>query len=196
MPNIAIMATSGGSGKDTIADYIMRELSDEQHIKKSLGQPIHELAEEFATGHVERHHLQDLGESMRSIFGENTWINKLDKSLNDEEPVIIPDIRKLLEFSHYVVEKNYFPLYIKVDSEVAKNRLMKRDGGYNQEDLKRNIEKQMNFIESLPTKAIEDGHGLEKVTNSGVFNNIYIINNSGSFDKTKKQLKKWWELIG
>ena len=34
--NIVLMATSGGAGKDTVADYIVNELSNSRYVKLSL----------------------------------------------------------------------------------------------------------------------------------------------------------------
>lgn len=189
------MATSGGAGKDTVADYIVNKFYGNNAVKRALGKPIHELAEQFANGKIERHHLQDLGESIRNIFGEEAWIKYLDdKTKEIKEPLVIPDIRKLIEYSHYCVEKGFLPLYIYVDPQVAKERLVERDGGYNEDDLKRSIECQMNFIERLPMETVGK-NGLCKVEADYPFNNIYVVNNSNDFSDTKKQLNDWWKKV-
>ncbi|MCC4466445.1 hypothetical protein [Limosilactobacillus reuteri] len=194
--NIAIMATSGGAGKDTIADYIVNKLSMNTYYKQALGKPIHEIAEKFVNGSVERHHLQDLGESMRAIFDENVWMRYLDNChKSSAKGLVIPDVRKLIEFSHYCVEHVFAPLYVRVDRDVAKIRLEARDGGYNDKDLKRGIEKQLNFIEELPSKQV-DNTGLSKVDLPNTpFNNVYIINNSGRLETTYSQVDAWWERV-
>lgn len=189
------MATSGGAGKDTVADYIVNNLMNGNACKRALGKPIHELAEQFAEHGVERHHLQDLGESIREIFGVDAWIKYLDRETKDlDVPLVIPDVRKLIEFAYYCVEKGFAPLYIYVDPEVAKQRLVKRDGGFHEDDLKRNIEHQMNFIEQIPMDTVGTD-GLCKLDAPYPFNNIYVVNNSGDFDKTKKQLDTWFERV-
>lgn len=193
--NVAIMATSGGAGKDTVANYIVDNLMNGRACKRALGKPIHELAEQFTNHNVERHHLQDLGESIRKIFGVDAWIKYLDRETEDlKVPLIIPDIRKLIEFAYYCIEKGFAPLYIYVNPEVAKQRLIKRDGGFCEEDLKRNIEYQMNFVEQFPMDTVED-NGLRKLNAPYPFNNIYVVNNSGDFEQTKKQLDSWFERI-
>lgn len=190
------MATSGGAGKDTAADYIVNELSGGSFVKHALGAPIHEIADRYCSGKVERHHLQDLGEQMRRIFGEDVWIRDVDRFIAEsEKSVVIPDVRKLIEFAHFRAEKGYNPLYIKANEDVAKERLTKRDGGFNQEDLnRRSIEGQMRFIEALPTESV-DNTGLMRVVNTPPFDGVYIADNSSSLDNFKTQLKQWWELI-
>lgn len=189
------MATSGGAGKDTVADYIVNNLMEGKGHKRALGLPIHELAEEFADKGVERYHLQALGESIREIFGVDAWIKYLDRKTKDlKVPLVIPDIRKLIEFSYYCVEKGFAPLYIYVNPDVAKQRLVRRDGGYSEKDLGRNIERQMRFIEQFPKDTV-GVDGLCKLDAPYPFNEIYVVNNSGNFDKTKKQLDTWFERV-
>ena len=50
--NIVLMATSGGAGKDTVADYIVNELSNGKYVKRALGDPIHRLSEKYCRGKV------------------------------------------------------------------------------------------------------------------------------------------------
>lgn len=188
------MATSGGAGKDTAADYIVNELSGGSFVKHALGAPIHEIVNRYCAGKVERHYLQDFGEQMRRIFGEDVWIRDVDRFVEEsEKSVVIPDVRKLIEFAHYRTEKGYNPLYIKVNKDIAKKRLTKRDGGFNEEDLNRNIERQMRFIEKLPMQPVGDT-GLMRVT-TPPFDSVYVADNSSSLDSFKAQLKQWWGLI-
>ena len=189
------MATSGGAGKDTVADYIVNVLMNGKAQKRALGLPIHELAEQFADRGVERHHLQALGESVREIFGVDTWIKYLDRKTKDlTVPLVIPDIRKLIEYSYYCVEKGFAPLYIYVTPDVAKQRLMERDGGFNEKDLGQSIERQMTFIEQFPMDTVGED-GLCKLDAPYPFNEIYVVNNSGDLEKTKKQLNTWFERV-
>lgn len=155
------------------------------------------MCERLALGRVERHHLQDFGEGVRKIFGEDTWMRLVDNEINGhnkENSWVIPDVRKLIEYAHYCCERDFAPLYIKVNRETAKERLISRDGGYHQDDLDRSIESQMNFVEMLPSEKVGPS-GLRKVIKSGVFNEIYIVNNSGNLSETERQLKEWWKVI-
>lgn len=195
------MGSSGGAGKDTVADMILEQSANSASLefsKISLSKGIYEICEKYGQqNHPTRYHLQSTGEVMREIFGENVWINYLDKGIDmdsNTKKTIIPDIRKLIEFSHYVIEKKFAPLYVYTNEKAARQRLVSRDGGYNEEDLHRTIETQMKFVETLPTRNIGN-NGLKKVVDSGCFNEIYIIDNSGSLQDTEKQLKDWWNIV-
>lgn len=195
------MGSSGGSGKDTVADMI-QSLNDGYTLKTSLSSGIYDICNTLGEkGRPERYELQAVGEQMRRIFGEMVWIKQTDSIISktkDKEPldcVVIPDIRKLLEYSHYCIERHYAPLYVYVDQDTARERLLARDGGFDEKDLRRTIETQMHFVETLPMEKVIDGYGLKKVVNSGCFNDIYLIDNSGDIETTGAQVKKWWELI-
>lgn len=191
MKNIAIMGSSGGAGKDTVADMISDIAGIDYH-KISLAQEIHKICNKLSEN-PQRRELQAVGESMRDIFGESVWMNLTDKSM--QGPTIVPDIRKLLEYSHYVVERDFLPLYVYTDPELARNRLKERDGSFDERDLKKNIETQMDFIQELPATRVGN-YSLYKVNDSGIFNNIYIIDNSRSIKETREQVEKWWDLVG
>lgn len=191
MKNIAIMGSSGGAGKDTVAD-IITDITGIDYQKISLAQEIHRICNKLSSN-PQRNELQAVGESMRDIFGENVWMNLTDKSM--QGPTIVPDIRKLLEYSHYVIERDFLPLYVYTDPEVTRNRLKERDGSFNERDLKRSIETQMDFIQELPATRVGN-YSLYKINDSGIFNNIYIIDNSRSIKETREQVEKWWDLVG
>lgn len=197
---IAIMASSAGSGKDTVADCLVKLLEEKGFgaYSLALGEPIHEYCEEIMGNRskVTRDHLQKFGESVRGIFGESAWIDYTDRridflnSLGDKYVPIISDVRKLSEFAHYFIEHDFVPIYVMTDIEVAKKRLLARDGMFNPDDLNKTIETQLNFIESLPVIEHKTP-GLKRVVmkKGGKFNDIYIVNNSGSLEELKKQLE-------
>lgn len=196
--NIAIMASSGGSGKDTVAKMI-QDLANQQNKSlriESLGGPIHKACEELMiNGKPERQHLQKYGEVTRKIFGENVWMNYLDQKVADgnQDGVIIPDVRKLLEFSHYCVERDYQPLYISCSPEVARQRLLKRDGSYNEASMRNSIETQLKFIEELFVASDlwdNDERGCY-VEIAGV--KVYAITNDYTEEELLNQVKKWYE---
>jgi L-rhamnose mutarotase len=53
----------------------------------------------------------------------------------------------------------------------------------------------MDFIQELPATRVGN-YSLYKVNDSGIFNNIYIIDNSRSIKETREQVEKWWDLVG
>jgi len=197
------MASSAGSGKDTVANELQKRL--ENPCKVSLGAPIHEFCQQHYRGEiVPRKVLQDFGENVRKIFGEDTWIRWCDETIEEASNysynvVIISDVRKLTEFAHYVVELGYLPIYVKVDSIVSRKRLIDRDGNFSEFDLKKDIETQLNFIEDLPSISVKEfdkdvfKSKLSKVnlTDNGVMNNVYIIDNNGSLEELEEQIEEW-----
>ena len=88
------------AGKDTCADYLVSKYGFR---KVSLADPLKQIAiKYFGLTHDEvyvtkephvRRILQGLGMAMRGEINENVWINKLMRSFNSEENVVVPDIR-------------------------------------------------------------------------------------------------------
>lgn len=200
MRNIAIMGSSGGSGKDTVA-RIINELSGNKYSIDSLGGPIHKAADDFVGGKAKREYLQQYGEAVRKIFGEDVWIKQVDKKVRKNRDnglgTIIPDVRKMLEFAHFGIEKKFLPIYVCVSPRVARERLVQRDGGYEEKSMQDGIEKQMRFIESLPAVSYQEKNfKMVDLESGGALNQIAIINNDGSLNELKYQLEDWWEVFG
>lgn len=210
MKNIAIMATAGASGKDTVAEMIqniaMKE-ANQKYVKTPLSQQIHEICDRMyfrgkddPSGRVPRKYLQAVGEFMRGTFGEGVWIDLTDIEIEDIESdgrlSIITDVRKVTEYAHYCVESHFHPLYIKAPLSQIRNRLIERDGNYDEKTLHTNLETQMRFVETMPSVAIGE-NGLKKVSLSvkSHLNDIYIIDNSDGIENLEKQVKDWWCVI-
>lgn len=191
---IAIMGSSGGAGKDTVASMI-KEVSGRDFETMALGDPIHQTSDELLGRKAERRYLQDYGESARRIFGQNVWINYLDRRIEQKgnPNVIVPDIRKLLEFSHFCVEGEFKPLYVYNTPEIARARLTDRDGGYSEKSMNRNIETQLQFIDDLYRLNQCDGE-IDPIVKVGAVR-ITIIDNSGTLADTKEQVERWWQEV-
>ena len=69
-----------------------------------------------------------------------------------------------------------------------------RDGGYNEEDLGKNIERQMDFLQDYGRKQFPKCF-VTQLNAPYPFGEIYVIDNSGSLQDTYRQLNEWWELI-
>lgn len=212
MRNIAIMATSPASGKDTVAKLISTMIKEERgvdYVNSPLGRELHEICRQMyfrkynqaeCLGRVPRRFLQSTAEFMRKTFGEDVWINLNDQNITDLNSkgygAIITDMRKVLEYAHYCVESNFLPLYIRVNQEVAKERLIKRDGSFNATEMTNDLETQMRFLETLPAIPVgENGLKNIRVGNDSHLNNIYVVDNSGDLVTTQKQLKDWWGCV-
>lgn len=212
MRNIAIMATSAASGKDTVANLIqvmMNEKEGVQYVNSPLGGELHAICNQMffrkhdkseCFGRVPRRFLQGTAEFMRNTFGEDVWINLNDLNINEQNTkgygAIVTDMRKVIEYAHYCVESDFLPLYVKVSPEVARERLLKRDGCFNVSEMTNDLETQMRFLETLPAIPV-GANGLKniRVGDDSHLNNIFIIDNSGDISSTKKQIFDWWECV-
>lgn len=207
------MASSGGSGKDTVADILQAYLASYDRNAKTyaLADGIYDICYSILGNEnsVKRSHLQGVGEAFRGIFDKDVWINDTDKRIELDQQylddVIITDIRKLREFSHYFVDKAFVPLYVKVDKDIAINRLKERDGYVQTENFGNKIEKELNFIESLPTIDTEIPNiSKVNVPNNPVLSSIYIIDNNSDIDELRVTVsmlvekiakEEGWELL-
>ena len=178
------MASSGGSGKDTVADMLLAYLASyDRHSKKyALADGIYDVCYSILGNEddIKRSHLQGVGESLRNVFGKDVWINDTDKRIKSDQrfldDVIVTDIRKLREFSHYFVDKGLA-------------RLKERDGYVQTENFGNKIEKELNFIESLPTiKTNIPNVSKVNVPNNSVLNSIYIVDNNSDVDESISKL--------
>lgn len=206
MKNVAIMSSHSGSGKDTVADIILNSKStNRQYIKMSLGDKIHDIVNGLtniaSNSRSTRDRLQLTGEFYRKIFGEDVWIRYTERrietlSSNSDVSFIIPDIRKLMEFSHFCIENKYYPLYVNVKKKIAYGRINKRDKELDETALENQfIESQMSFIEKMPRQKVGK-NGLSRVALSipSVLNKVYILDNNGSIGQLQKQIDDWKEL--
>ena len=109
-----------GSGKSTVAKYIR----DKYNYKIfSLGSKIH--SECKLHGEETRQEMQQYGQMMRQIFGENVWCNYLVESSYFEPRIVIDDARQLNEYD-YFTNKGYLPVAVITDNDIRLERLSKR----------------------------------------------------------------------
>ena len=83
------MASSGGSGKDTVADILLAYLASyDRHSKKyALAEGIYDVCYSILGNEddIKRSHLQGVGESLRNVFGKDVWINDTDKRIKSDQ---------------------------------------------------------------------------------------------------------------
>jgi cytidylate kinase len=94
-PNIALSGKMG-SGKTTLANYLVREYN---YKLLHFAGPIKEAAATIF-GHDKAHHnrglLQDFGLLIRKEFGEDTWVEAMERAIaahDSYEPLVIDDCR-------------------------------------------------------------------------------------------------------
>lgn len=109
-----------GSGKTTVAKYLVNKY---EYFKCSLGEKIH--AECRLHGNETREEMQNYGQSMRRIFGENIWCDYLYNRYKDKKKIIIDDGRQVNEY-YYFTNKGFLPVGVLASNETRLNRLKRR----------------------------------------------------------------------
>lgn len=109
-----------GSGKTTIANYLVNKYD---YFKCALGEKIH--SECRLHGGETRQEMQDYGQAMREIFGENIWCDYLYNRYGDKEKIVIEDARQVNEF-YYFLSKGYLPIGVITATNLRLERLQKR----------------------------------------------------------------------
>ena len=125
---IIIAGNIAGSGKDTVADYIVSEYG---YGKTFFAEGIYDIAYDlFNMKQKDRKLLQSIGEKMREIDGL-VWVNKTIKKSKELIPknngVIISDLRRENEYIS-AVKAGFLPIRIVCDRDIAIKRIIDRDG--------------------------------------------------------------------
>ena len=157
-----------GSGKSTIARIIHDLYGNEIY---SLGFKIHKECELHGTGR--REELQQYGQMMRHIFGDNVWCNYLlDRAKNAFEMqrgIVIDDARQLNEYD-YFIKLGFLPVAVIADEDIRLNRLKNR--------VNYEVKKQSEQHET----EVQARQNIKRC-------NIQIVNNINNIDRLTKQVK-------
>ncbi len=121
-----ILIGRAGSGKDTVADFLVEHYG---FVKLSFAAKLKAIAEEMFPvlwQASKRTMLQSLGMKFREI-DENVWVDYLLRQVNKYPKVIITDCR--YENEHEICLKSGFiPVKINCADNTRADRLFKRDG--------------------------------------------------------------------
>jgi dephospho-CoA kinase len=120
-----VLIGRAGSGKDTVADYLIEKYGFQ---KISFAAKLKEIAQEMFPElwkTDKRNLLQSLGMKFREVE-ENVWVNYVINNL-PEGNIVITDCRYENEYEICLWE-NFFPVKINCDEQARKERLFKRDG--------------------------------------------------------------------
>lgn len=131
-----------GSGKDTVADYLV-----ERHgfVKLSFAAKLKAIAEEMfpiSWQASRRRLLQDLGMKFREIE-ENCWVDYLLRQVHRYQKVVITDCRYDNEYEICLIS-NFIPAKIDCADKVRAERLYKRDGRRMTAQEQSHISEQLN----------------------------------------------------
>jgi len=69
--------------------------------------------------------MQQYGQMMRKIFGENIWCDYLFNRYGSKERIVIDDARQVNEFNYYLL-KGYLPIGVITQDNIRLERLQKR----------------------------------------------------------------------
>lgn len=117
--NIVIFGEMG-AGKSTVANYLVNKYS---YFKCALGEKIH--SECRLHGKETRQEMQNYGQAMRKIFGENIWCDYLFNRYGNKNKIVIEDGRQVNEFYYYLA-KGYLPIAVITQDDIRLERLQKR----------------------------------------------------------------------
>lgn len=148
------------SGKDTVSRYIIKKYGYE-HLKFSMG--IKEIIEKYAykeSGGVKRRkELQDIGQGIRGILGQDTWVNYTLSYLDEDKDTIFSDVRQENEF-RALKELGALIIYINTPEEVQKMRL---------ENLGERVDRFLNHeTEKIPVELAD-----MTIINEGTLEDLY-----------------------
>jgi len=109
-----------GAGKSTVTKYLVNKFG---FFNCALGEKIH--SECKLHGRETREEMQEYGEAMRRIFGENIWSDYLYNRYGDRKNIVIEDGREINEF-HYFSTKGFLPIAIITSDDIRLERLQNR----------------------------------------------------------------------
>lgn len=125
-----ILIGKAGSGKDTVAEYLVSRYGFKRY---AFADKMKEIARElfpewFAGGGKPRRLLQDLGTYLRQI-DQDVWINYLFSRIEREKParVVISDCRYERELER-AKSLGFVPVFVDCPEEIRQRRLAERDG--------------------------------------------------------------------
>ena len=154
MKKIGILG-KGGSGKDTVAEY----LEEKGYKTAAFSDGLYQICREFyGMTKKDRALLQDVGAAMRSV-NPDVFVNKALHYLGDAEMCVITDVRAVNE---YEILKSHGFEFIRITCPLDERikRIEKRD----------NIKCDEAYIDRLENAPIEtylDGYDAIEIDNSG-----------------------------
>ena len=163
MKKIGILG-KGGSGKDTVAEY----LEEKGYKTAAFSDGLYQVCREFyGMTKKDRALLQDVGAAMRSV-NPDVFVNKALHYLGDEEMCVITDVRAVNE---YEILKSHGFEFIRVTCplETRIKRIEQRDNI-------RCDEAYIDRLENAPIETYLDGY------------DVIEIDNSGSVEEVKKRI--------
>jgi dephospho-CoA kinase len=161
-----------GAGKDTVADYLVKNHGFKKY---ALADGIYEIAEKYYGMKVkDRTLLHHIGEKLRE-YDPMLWITYSVARIKEDghDRVVITDTRKLLEMA-YLQETGWENVMVYCDPKIAVDRIKERDGHVD-EDLVLNssLENQLRPLKE----------------------HMKVIYNDTDFEEVKKEIDAYVRLL-
>jgi dephospho-CoA kinase len=167
------------SGKDTIADYIVKKYSG---VSVSYSQPLRDILNR-AFAPINRENMSWLGQTLVDHFGSDVLSKIIFKEieLSDKKIFVLPNIRREGDVACFKDLPGYRLIGIKTDPKISYERLIKR--GQNVDDKTKTWEKFQKDLQLSTEVGIDDL--IKKAS--------IQIDNNGSLEELYKQVD---EIIG
>jgi len=171
-----------GSGKGTVTEYLTQKYNARKmRYSKILADILERLHLDYDRGN-----LDIIAEGLRSMFGEDILSKVLEKDIREvgAEVVVFDGIRKKKEL-HYFENKmnNFFFIFVDTPFEVVAKRIISRQEKI--DDQEQTVEKLRDRQQQPSDK---DVPGLKKYAD-------FVIDNSGSLEKTFEQIDKMMKVV-
>lgn len=153
-----MLSGKGGTGKDTVADYLVAMYGFK---KISFAEPIYKIAKEYFGMEIkDRWLLQQIGNKLREIDDE-VWVRYAFNEASKYEKVVFADTRFEIEYLKGI-ELGYIPIRLYSHLNVCVDRIVERDG------VKPNMQVYSNHIETQIAN-----FNWFAVTNNGTLQDLY-----------------------
>jgi len=176
MKQVLILLGKARSGKDTVADYLVKEFGFKKFVFSSV------LEEELKKQEkeVSKKNMVLLGDELRKEFGMDVVAKRLLKKVSDEQKIVFVGARSLEEIS---LIKKRFPQAKLILVEAEEKKRFKRRNELDENDLKSFSErdlvdsekKGMNKVFGLSDFKLENNSSLSDLfaKTRGLINNIF-----------------------
>lgn len=176
--NKIILNGRGGSGKDSVADYLVVEHG---YTKLAFADGIYTIAYDlFEMQLKDRELLQSIGQKMREI-DPLIWVKDTFKRAEKYDKVVISDCRQHNEYA-MAISREYVPIRVSSSLEERVKRLEERDG----------FPPDVSLLDNETENGADDGEFIE-ISNNSDLDSLFaqveaIITNKGIYKKEHKKI--------
>lgn len=130
------------SGKDTVADYLKTNYGfTEYKFSKGIHDTINLIKGPSDSKSKKRRELQEVGQGLRGILGDDVWVNYTFRLILQEQPehIVISDCRQENE-ANRLREEGYVLINVETPDEIRIKRMIESGDKFTKEDLNHETE--------------------------------------------------------